>query len=112
MEQTISERLAEILKSKRYSVNALSKELDINQKTLNNQLSGKSALSVDVVCAIAKRFPDLSTDWILFGREPMQRPGQNDKEQPEMVELLQKLLEEEKERSDKYWETIQKLINK
>lgn len=111
MKQAVYERLNALIKGKRYSVNALSKELNMNQKTLNNQLTGNTPLSVDTVCAIAKLFPDVSADWILFGVEPMLRTGlEKGGDNSELVALLQKQLEEEKERSNKYWETIQKLI--
>lgn len=67
MQQSISERLNTFLKSKRYSVNALSKELGLNQKTLNNQLNGSSALSIDTINSILLRFPELSAEWLLRG---------------------------------------------
>ncbi|MBO4499738.1 MAG: hypothetical protein J5732_05740 [Bacteroidaceae bacterium] len=77
-------------------------------------------------------YEELSPDWLLLGRGPMLRNPQvsnnvngdinGDNIQGErvsvrkgdshLVELLQKQLDEEKQRSKEYWNTIQKLINK
>lgn len=113
MSEAVLERLNEFRKVKGYSVNALSKELSVNQKTLNNQLSGTTALSADMICAIAVRFPDVSAEWLLRGDEPMLRESHalNSRSgESATVELLERQLKEEKERSDKYWDMIQKLV--
>lgn len=73
--QTVNERISIFLKSKRYSVNALSKELDVGQRTLNNQLTGVTSLGCGTVCAIAERFPELSAEWLLRGIGPMISDG-------------------------------------
>lgn len=73
--QTVNERINIFLKSKRYSVNALSKELDVGQRTLNNQLAGVTSLGCGTVCAIAERFPELSAEWLLRGIGPMISDG-------------------------------------
>lgn len=105
MEEAVRQRLIEFLKNNRYSVNALSKLLDINQKTLNNQLSGVTALNINTVCSILNKFPELSAEWILRGEE-----GTAGADSSAKVEMLQQLLEEERQRSKEYWNMIQKLI--
>ena len=113
MAQTIAERLTILLKNKRFSVNALSKELGLNQKTLNNQLNGSTSLSADTVCAIIRLFPDVSLDWLMLGEGTMLRSGSEPgADSNNHEEFLLHLLEEEKERSRQYWNTIQKLIGK
>ena len=67
MGMTVCDRLNAVLKSKRYTINALSKEINIKTRTLNNQLSGTTALTADTVCAIAEMFPDVSAEWLLRG---------------------------------------------
>lgn len=49
----------------------LSKEIGIVQTTLNRQLNGTTVLSNSVVNAVLHRFPELSAEWLLRGKEPM-----------------------------------------
>ena len=117
MEEAVRQRINEYIKSKRFSVNALSKIIDVNQKTLNNQLTGSSSLNVNTVCAIIEKFPDLSTEWLLRGAgaiEGIKRTERTNKEEGVekslYIQLMERQLEEEKKRSQDYWNTIQKLI--
>lgn len=57
MKESVIQRLNEFRKIKGYSVNAFSKELDLNQKTLNNQLTGSTALSVEYYLCCCRAFP-------------------------------------------------------
>ena len=129
MEKFVRERVNEFLKNKRFTVNALSKELNINQRTLNGQLRENIAMSVNTLCAILERFPELSAEWILRGTEPMLLNGQATQSNihgdniqgghvsiqqadQQVIQYLKQQLEEEKARSKEYWNTIQQLINK
>lgn len=113
--EAVIERLNEFRKVKGYSINALSKELDLNQKTLNNQLSGVTALSVDTIYALIVHFPEVSAEWLLRGDEPMLRESCNLRScdsGPAVVELLERELAEEKKRNKEYWNMIQQLVSK
>lgn len=112
MEDVVRERISLYLKNQRLSVNALSKELGVNQKTLNNQLGGASALGVNTICAIAKRFPELSMEWLLRGNGDINLMHQKINDGSFYVDMLKRQLDEEKERSKEYWTTIQTLISK
>lgn len=67
MEKTVSERIMEFLKGKRISVNALCKELGLKQSTINGQLNGTVALSMDTVSHLLDAYSDLSAEWLLRG---------------------------------------------
>ena len=111
MEEAVRQRINEYIKSKRYSINALSKLLEVNQRTLNNQLSGNSALSVNIICAILDKFPELSAEWLLRGKEE-RATGLNTGEDTKYIKMLEAQLEEEKLRNRGYWDMIQELVKK
>lgn len=47
--------------------------LDIAPATISSILRGRTRPTLAIVDAIANRFPDISTDWLLFGKEPMMK---------------------------------------
>lgn len=47
--------------------------LNIAPATLSSILRGRTRPTLAIVDAIANRFPDISTDWLLFGKEPMMK---------------------------------------
>ncbi len=67
MQQSINERIKELLKSKRYTINSLAKETGVLQQTLNKQIMGQSTMSVDTIIKILNLFPDVSAEWLLRG---------------------------------------------
>ena len=103
-------RLKQYMAEKRLSVNSLSKILKIPQPTLHRQLSEEGALGADNLQAVLEQFPEISADWLILGKGDMLRTVKDPATDSKIVELLQQQLAEEKERSNKYWETIQKLI--
>jgi len=135
MENTVNERIIEFLKTNSVTIRALANLLNVNEKTLAHRLSGRSKLDLETVMQILSEYNDLSADWLLLGRGSMLRTQEynidpvryqvNDdgdnisgygntvhKDSTRVVELLEKQLEEEKNRSREYWNTIQQFINK
>lgn len=72
MEQ-IKERILILLSDKALNVNRASMVLDMPQRTLNRQLNEGGAVSMELICAINKYFPEVSIEWILNGRGNMYR---------------------------------------
>lgn len=62
-------RLNELIEAKcgERGASAFSKLIGIHQVTLNNYLLGKRKLSLEVIEAILKTFPDVSAEWLLRG---------------------------------------------
>lgn len=113
MQNTIGERILMFLKSSHVTIRELSEIIGANEHTLSNKFRGSIKVDLETLCSILEHYEQLSPDWVLFGRGPMLRGEQQEtsnKSDADMVKLLQNLLEEEKDRSNKYWETIQKLI--
>lgn len=62
-------RLNELIEAKcgERGESAFSKLIGIHQVTLNNYILGKRKLSLEVVEAVLKAFPDVSAEWLLRG---------------------------------------------
>ena len=67
MEVTIYQRIKCVLEDKSLSVNALSKQINVAQATLNPQLRGDRTLAANIVEKILEAFPDVSAEWLMRG---------------------------------------------
>ena len=67
MKATIYQRVKLVLEDKSISVNALSKQINVAQATLNPQLRGDRTLSANIVEKILTAFPDVSAEWLMRG---------------------------------------------
>ena len=67
MEVTIYQRVKLVLENKSISVNALSKQINVAQATLNPQLRGDRTLAANIVEKILTAFPDVSAEWLMRG---------------------------------------------
>lgn len=67
MKVTIYQRVKLILEDKSISVNALSKQINVAQATLNPQLRGDRTLAANIVEKILTAFPDVSAEWLMRG---------------------------------------------
>lgn len=67
MEATIYQRVKLVLEDKSISINALSKQINVAQATLNPQLRGDRTLAANIVEKILTAFPDVSAEWLMRG---------------------------------------------
>ena len=67
MEVAIYQRVKCVLEDKSISVNALSKQINVAQATLNPQLRGDRTLAANIVEKILEAFPDVSAEWLMRG---------------------------------------------
>lgn len=67
MEKAIYQRVKLVLENKSISVNALSKQINVAQATLNPQLRGDRTLAANIVAKILDAFPDVSAEWLMRG---------------------------------------------
>lgn len=67
MKATIYQRVKCVLEDKSISVNALSKQINVAQATLNPQLRGDRTLAANIVEKILVAFPDVSAEWLMRG---------------------------------------------
>ena len=69
----ILDRLKMIVEQTKLSDRAFSLRCGIKQPTLDKQLKGLRAVSIDTVIAVCKAFPEISLDWFLLGYGDMFR---------------------------------------
>lgn len=72
MENNVNQKIKAFLKFKRISINALCKELDLKQSTINSQLNGSAMLSIETVLPIINAFPTLSAEWLFRDKGNME----------------------------------------
>jgi len=73
----VKERVKEVLKNSKISINKLSVLINLPQKTLNNQISGDSAMGINVIQAISDYY-NININWLLTGEgEMLKHPTQN-----------------------------------
>lgn len=74
MEDIVTQRVNEFRKSLDLSILAFSKEININQTTLNKQLKdGGCGVQVSTLTQILDTYPDISAEWLLRGEGEMKR---------------------------------------
>lgn len=67
----IVQRITELIKEKGFTVNSFSKEIGIQQRTLNNYVQFNRYPAYETLHAILTRFPDVSAEWLMRGEGPM-----------------------------------------
>ena len=60
-------RIQKIIDKQGISLNAFAQEIGVNRSTVSHILTGRNKPSVEVLQKILKRFPELSSDWLLLG---------------------------------------------
>lgn len=65
MEEKLRERLQKFMADKGLSVNALAKEINMQTRTLNNQIKTETAISALTLLEILFQYPELSAEWLM-----------------------------------------------
>lgn len=75
--ELIKKRILILLSDKALNVSRASVVLEMPQRTLNRQLNEGGNVSMELLCAINKNFPEVSIEWILNGTGSMYREQKN-----------------------------------
>lgn len=78
-------RINSIISHSGLSVRAFAIKCGLKQNTLSNQLNGNRELSLSTLMAIAKAFPEVSPDWLLYGDGEMLR---NESKETERINAM------------------------
>lgn len=109
MEESVTQRVNEYRVKKGLSVNAMAKALGIRQETLNKQLTdGGYGVSTSTISLILMHYPDISAEWLLRGRGPMER-GEEAPSDKDIVSVLRENIEALKEVNELLREKIRRL---
>lgn len=67
----MKERIQLLIKAKNFTAAQFADEIGVQKSGVSHIISGRNNPSLDFVQKILTRFPEVSTDWLLFGRGPM-----------------------------------------
>jgi transcriptional regulator with XRE-family HTH domain len=67
----MKERIIRFLTNENKSSAQFAEEIGVQPSGVSHILSGRNNPSLDFVMKMLRRYPALSTDWLIFGREPM-----------------------------------------
>lgn len=67
MEDSVLQRVKEIIKIKCKSVREFSTLIDMKPNTVNQQINGERSISLDLVSSVLNSFEDVSSEWLLRG---------------------------------------------
>ena len=70
--QSIIERIKYIMKVSRLSAKSLCNNLNISSSALYNYFNGSRDIPLNIIIYILKTYPQISTDWLLFGEGEME----------------------------------------
>jgi len=69
----MNDRILLILKTQNLSSSQFADEIGVQRSSISHILSGRNNPSLEFVTKILKRFPDINSEWILFGKGSMYR---------------------------------------
>ncbi|MDR2775143.1 MAG: helix-turn-helix domain-containing protein [Tannerella sp.] len=69
----MKERIIWIMKEKNMNASQFSDTVGIQKATISHILAGRNNPSLDIVTKILAKFPEISPDWLLSGKEPVMR---------------------------------------
>ncbi len=67
----MKERILEFLRAENKSSAQMAEEIGVQPSGISHILSGRNNPSLDFVMKMLEKYPDLSTEWLLFGKGPM-----------------------------------------
>jgi transcriptional regulator with XRE-family HTH domain len=65
------DRILGLLKEKSMSASQFADEIGVLRSSVSHIISGRNKPSLEFVMKILKRFPDVDSNWLLFGTEPV-----------------------------------------
>ncbi len=84
---TEKERIEALMRHEGFSLSQFANEINIQGSTLSHIMNGRNNPSLDVMKRILERFPSISPDWLIFGREPMRRQISHSHEMPSLFDI-------------------------
>lgn len=110
MEKAVIQRINRFLRYSNFTTQMLAECISMNKSTLAGKLNGARGLDIETLEAIMEKFPLLSAEWVLRGKEPMElREPTPDPElkavcidqAKEIYQLKQRIAELEREKKDR-----------
>ncbi len=70
------DRILLVLKTQNLTSSQFADEIGVQRSSISHILSGRNNPSLEFVTKILKRFPDINSEWILFGKGSMYRQSE------------------------------------
>ena len=67
----MKDRIKQIMEAQRLTQQEFANTLELSPATLSSIFNGRTNPTLNIVDAIKKKFPAISTDWLMFGQGPM-----------------------------------------
>lgn len=90
-------RIQLILKKKNLSPSQLADEIHIQRSSISHILSERNKPSLDFVMKVLERFPEIDSDWLIFGKGQMMNSISQSKIEVEKKNIIAEKKIEEKE---------------
>ncbi|MDL2245497.1 helix-turn-helix domain-containing protein [Parabacteroides sp. OttesenSCG-928-J18] len=65
------ERIIQIMEQEKLNYSRFAEEINIQRAAMSHIINGRNNPSLDVITKILQRFPEINTDWLLFGKGRM-----------------------------------------
>ena len=69
--ETLIERVRKIIEQKGLNPSYFADHIGISRSSMNHVLNGRNNPSLEMITKILEKYPDIYSDWLLFGKEPM-----------------------------------------
>ena len=73
--KNISERVKIILKKKEVTASEFSKIINVQRSSISHIINGRNKPSLEIITKICKIYPDVSLEWLIYGKEDYQSPS-------------------------------------
>lgn len=67
----MKDRIKQIMESQHMTQQVFAQFIETSPATLSSIFTGRTNPTMNIVASIKKKIPDISTDWLMFGTEPM-----------------------------------------
>ena len=67
----MKDRIRQIMESQHMTQQVFAQFIEMSPATLSSIFNGRTNPTMNIVGAIKKKIPNISTDWLMFGTEPM-----------------------------------------
>ncbi|OQX78970.1 MAG: hypothetical protein B6D61_04340 [Bacteroidetes bacterium 4484_249] len=72
------DRISLILKTKNLSPSLFADEIQVQRSSVSHVLSGRNKPSLDFILKILSTYPEVSSDWLMFGKGQMLKQTDNE----------------------------------
>lgn len=70
----MNNRIALVIKAKNITSSQLADELGVQRSGVSHIMNNRNKPSLEFIQKLLKRYPEISTEWLLFGEGPMMKP--------------------------------------